>query len=79
MKTFKAAIRQRAAGLILKIIGFEGLVFGLATYAFFKGLMGPEYWLGAAALASGVKTYQALRGVANDAKITYTEGDNHER
>lgn len=72
-KFFKAIIK-RMEGLLLKIIGFEGLVFAIATKAMFDKFMSPEIWLATAALAAGVKTYQAKNGLAHDIKLNQ-DGD----
>lgn len=60
---------RRAAGLILKLCGFEGLIFLIATKAMFMKIMTPETWVGAAAIAAGIKTYQTYKGLAQDAKL----------
>jgi hypothetical protein len=69
MAKFFKAFFKRLGGLILKLCGFEGLIFLIATKAMFMKIMTPETWVGAAAIAAGIKTYQAYKGLAQDIKL----------
>jgi hypothetical protein len=69
MGDFLKRFFKRVGGLLLKLAGFEGLIFLIATKAMFMKIMTPETWVGAAAICAGIKTYQAYKGLAQDIKI----------
>jgi hypothetical protein len=70
MKKFIENLGKRIAALILKLAGFEGLFFAIATVALFKGKIPPDIWRDVGGICAGIKTFQLLKGIAADKKLT---------
>lgn len=75
MKSFFIKVGKRLEALILKLLGFEGILFIVATHAMYNKVITDSVWLVLTLGCSGVKTYQAYKGISQDIKIS--KGDNN--
>jgi len=67
--SFFMRVIYRLQRLVLHIIGLEGTLLIVATYALFHGNINGAIWLGTVTLAAGSKTYQAKNGISDVANI----------
>ena len=65
---FLNQVLNRLKALVLKLTGFEGLIWITATVAFFKGILPPDPWILLSLGASGIKTFQHYKDAAATVK-----------
>lgn len=59
---------KRLHTLLLKLTGFEGLVWVTATVAFFMKILDGSMWIGLSVAVAGIKTYQKQKNIAEELK-----------
>jgi len=66
--TFKKRFAKRVHVLILKLLGFEGVIWMTGTAALFLGCMDSATWTGLSIGVAGIKTWQKQKNIADELK-----------